>query len=179
MVPISANLVSHTSRVRAALSLSRPPACLSRALRWRSTRSSSSMLWPCLGCMAMSASSSQSRRSPGPPFTRIRSSGEKTLTRKTPSRSRALRSGCLLTSVRPRPVGEISASSNTSRRSTTASPRTMARSAPIRTMASLGAPRNDFSEAKYPKASSTLVFPTPLRPCTTVSPSDRVNSAVA
>ena len=60
-------------------------------------------------------SSRKRRRSPGPPFTSARSSGENTLTRSTPSRSRARCSRCLLTSTRLRPLRLISASISTSR----------------------------------------------------------------
>src|SRR4051794_33941276 len=122
------------------------------------------------GCSATSVSSRKPRRPDGPPFTNSRSSGENTLARSTPSRSRVRWSRCLLTYTRPRPETASSASMSTSRPLFSPSARITALVAPALINASVGAPRNDDSVARYDRASSRLVLPCPFAPSTAVTP---------
>ena len=87
----------------AASSLSRPPSCFSNMLRCLTMRSSSRRSASYFRARATSTSSRKRRRSPGPSLITVRSSGENTVTRMTPSRSRDRPSFCRLTSTRLRP----------------------------------------------------------------------------
>ena len=102
--PTSASLASHTSSVVAVVVVERPPAWRSSVLRWRTMRSSSRRAASYFTASATSVSSRKRRRSPGPPLTSVRSSGENTVTRTTPSRSRARASRWRLTCTRLRPA---------------------------------------------------------------------------
>ena len=123
--PAWLSLASHTSSVVAADSSSRPPTWRSSVLRWRTMRSSSSRAASYLTASATSVSSRKRRRSAGAPLTSVRSSGENTVTRTTPSRSRARDKRWRLTCTRLRPAGTSSASISDDRPS---SSRTSARS---------------------------------------------------
>ena len=84
-------------------------------------------------------SSRKRRRSPGPPLTTIRSSGENTVTRTVPNRSRTRCNFCLFTCTRLRPTACNSASISESRPSSWCTvARMIAWSAPTRINASPG-----------------------------------------
>ena len=159
-VPSSASLASHTSSVLAMSGLNLPPACFSNELRWRSTFSISLHNTSSFGCKAINASSIKSRRTLGAAFTNSKSSGENTVVRTTPSKSRERASRCLFTSERLRPVRTNSVSMSTSLPSAcTTVARNTALSQPVRMSASFGTPRKLFSVARYPSASTKLVLP--------------------
>ena len=102
-----------------------------------------------LTASATSVSSRNRRRSAGAPLTSVRSSGENTVTRTTPSRSRARPRRWRLTCTRLRPAGTSSASISDARPSSSrTSARTTAAVAPTRTSASAGAPRKLDSVAR-------------------------------
>ena len=174
-VPCTANLSSHTSSVVATSGESRPPDCLSNALRCLSTRSTSLHNASCFGHNATSASSKKSLRTDGASCTRLRSWGENTVVRTTPNKSRVLANFCLFTSTLLRPVRLSSASISTSRPSEWVMvARITAVLASVRIIASVGTPLKLLRVAKYDNASTRFVLPCPLSPMTAVTPSVNV-----
>ena len=149
--PTSASLASHTSSVSAdrRRRAGRPPAsaaCCAGAgcdrARGAARRTSTAS--------ATSVSSRKRRRSAGPSFTSARSSGENTVTRTTPSRSRGP-AQALAVDQDPVAPGAVELGLDQrarARRRARTSARTTAASAPTRTSASVGAPRKLSSVAR-------------------------------
>ena len=150
--PASTSLASQTSSVQLDLGrrAGRRPASAG-SLRWRRTRSSSRaepVVAP--AAAATSVSSRKRRRSAGPPFTSARSSGENTVTRSAPSRSRLRTSRWRLTCTRLRPPARRAPPRPAARARRRAPPRPAPRPLrrPRRTRASVGAPRKLSSVAR-------------------------------
>ena len=88
-------------------------------------------------------SSRRSRRPRGPPLINVRSSGEKIVHGAADANALRPLTSLRFTRVRLRPAGRISASTRTLRSGVSNDARTIALSAPVRTNASGGAPRNE------------------------------------
>ena len=177
--PTPVSLSSHTSRVDSTSGVARPPDWRSRALRCRRIRSRSATRPWLIGWAATSRSSRYRRRSAGAPFTMVRSSGPNTVATRWPSRSRVRVTRLRLTCIRRRPDVASSTSRRVVRPACSTSALRMARSAPVRTRASVGTPRNEAPVANQATASTRLVLPWPLSPMTAVrpSPNDRSTDA--
>ena len=120
----------------------------------------------------------------GAPPTMARSSGEKIVLGMAAARSLRAETDLRLTLIRPRPTSAISASTSVGADSPETSARTIALAGvasvvPVRTSASVGAPRKERRVLRYTIASSTLVFPVPFSPVMTVVPSAWRSSAAA
>ncbi len=157
--PASASLASHTSRVHAISSVSRPPACSQQRVALPQHRSRST---PQLDRYERGARHEHVVEEP-PPLRRpslhqTRSSGENTVTRSAPSRSRARPRRWRLTCTRCPPARARLGLDQQSRPSScTPRPARPPRSAPSRTSASVGAPGSvaAWRGSRSPRAGSS------------------------
>ena len=142
-LPASANRWSHTSSVVVTSAPARPPDWRNNAARWRSTRSvSSAARAPSVSSRA-SVSSRRSRRPRGPPLINARSSGEKIVHGAAAASTLRPFASFRFTRVRLRPAGsDLRLHRDGALRRVEGRPHDGV-SAPVRTIASGGAPRNE------------------------------------